>query len=109
HAHRAIAAGAANDRLDAWIEPHAHEILGAAFVLGALEAAAEPDYGVEDDREADVFECFHAAHEPARSGSIRRRDHADRVSLRDGSRAQQRWRCLARLVDHAFDGNGAGL
>ena len=61
HARGAVAAGAADHRLHARVEPHSHEVLGATLVLHALEAAHGADLAVENHAVARALERLHAA------------------------------------------------
>ena len=84
HAHGAIAAGPADDRVHSRVEPHAHETLGTALVFAAREPAHLFDLGVENDGEPRALERLHAAHQPALLWRIRGRDDADRVAFDQG-------------------------
>src|SRR2546423_14573664 len=94
--HRAVTAGAANHGLYIWVFPDGHEILCPFFVLVLLEAAKPLDLGLEDHSVSGFFDCLDAAAKPAAIRSVGWADHANRISLQQGRRSQQRWRGYRR-------------
>src|SRR5687767_13803370 len=83
HANRAVAASAADDRLDARVQPHAHEVRRAAFVLVPLKAPELRDIRIEDYLVAGTLERIDAAHEWAGSGRVRRGYNPDCFTFRN--------------------------
>ena len=90
HAHGAIASGATNDGLHMRIQPDAHEVLGAAFVLGAREATERGDFRIEENGVTGALECFDSARQPTNARRVRRRNDTYRVAFREGRWAKQR-------------------
>ena len=81
HAHGAVPARAADDRLDARIEPHAHEVLRAALVFLSKKAPEGHELRIGNDLEAGALQRFHSPRQPSRARRIRRRDDADRITF----------------------------
>ena len=95
HAHRAVATRAADHRLHLGVQPHPHEVLGAALILHALEPSAGCDLGVEHHAVARVLERLDAraaaSLDGARTTEPRCRSHRpSRWALGEGG-----VRCLA--------------
>ena len=92
HADGTVSAGAADDRLHARVEPHAHEILGASLVLAALKSSDLSDFGIEQHGVSRALERFHAALEPSFARRIRWCDDSDRVALLESGWANELWK-----------------
>src|SRR6185437_5585331 len=63
--HRAVAAGARDHGLHLRVEPHPHQIFGAALVFGAREARQMVDLRIEQHGESGALERPDATLEPA--------------------------------------------
>ena len=89
HSHRAVSAGAPDDRLDPRVEPHAHEIGCAALILVALKSSELRNVGIEDDLVTGALERLHSAHQWALARRVRRSDYADGFASGDCRRTNE--------------------
>src|SRR5678815_2718807 len=89
HSRCAIAACSTDHGFDARIEPHAHEVCGASFVLPASESPHLHDVGIEYHFIAGALECFHSAREMTFPRRIRWRNNSNRLASGDCGRTNQ--------------------